>query len=237
MAYSGRCFMCKHFVGRDSNLGDCAQPCRWRYSVVEESRPHDALDIEEGPEGSLIFSPRDLCMIEHIPAVALAGVRAVKIEGRMKSSYYLGIVTRAYRRALDACAASPERYTADPAWLEELRATSNRDFTSGFYLGEMQAGLTPAGGADRRSTHQFVGLVTGQDERGARVEVRGRIRRGDEIECIQPDGKDIKYIVERMPDEAGSELDAANPNQVVFLPGLNALPYSLLRMPDMNANL
>jgi len=233
MAYSGRCFMSKHFVGRDSNLGDCAQPCRWTYSVTEETRPNDIIDVEEDRGGARIFSSRDLCMVEHIPQIAAAGVRALKIEGRMKSAYYVGVTTRAYRRALDAYHSGPEGYRTDPAWLAELRKTSNRDFTTGFYLGEMQAGLTPAGGADRRSTHSFVGLVTGSETDGARIEVRGRIQKGDTLECVQPDGNDFEHVVESIIDEEGNPLDIAQPNQTVSLPGLNALPYTLLRKPEI----
>ncbi len=229
MAYSGRCFMSKHFVGRDSNLGDCAQPCRWTYSLTEETRPDDIIDVGEGPEGARIFSSRDLCMIEHIPEIAASGVRALKIEGRMKSAYYAGVVTRAYRQALDSFHADPTGYKAEPARLAELRKTSNRDFTTGFYLGQMQEGLTPAGGADRTSTHSFVGLVIANDSGGSIVEVRGRIQKGDTIECVQPDGNDFEHIVESIIDEEGALLDTAQPNQTVRLPDLIAAPYSLLR--------
>lgn len=229
MAYSGRCFMSKHFVGRDSNLGDCAQPCRWTYSLTEETRPDDAIDVEEGPEGTRIFSARDLCMIEHVPEVIASGVRSLKIEGRIKSAYYVGIATRAYRQALDAYRSDPSGYEADPAWLDELRKTSNRDFTTGFYLGEMQAGLAPAGGADRTSTHSFIGLVIESDSEGSKVEVRGRIQTGDKIECVQPDGADFTHTVQSIIDHEGALLTTAQPNQLVYMKDLDALPYSLLR--------
>ncbi len=229
MAYSGRCFMSKHFIGRDSNLGDCSQPCRWTYRLVEETRPNDILEVEQGPDGTLIFSSRDLCMVEHIPEIVSAGVRALKIEGRMKTAYYVGIVTRTYRQALDAYYSSPAHYRSDPAWMEELQKTSNREFTTGFYLGEMQAGLTPPGGADRISTHAFVGLVADAEAKGARVEVRGRIRQGDVLECIRPGGNDSEYRVDFLVDETGATLQAAHANQIILLPGLKAEPFSLLR--------
>ncbi len=229
MAYSGRCFMSKHFVGRDSNLGDCAQSCRWTYRLVEETRPNDMLEVDEGRGGTLIFSSRDLCMIEHIPEIISSGVRGLKIEGRMKSTYYVGIATRAYKRALDAYYSSPADYEPDPAWLDELRKTSNRDFTTGFYLGEMQAGLTPAGGAERRSTHSFVGIVTDNEADRAKVEVRGRIQRGDVLECVQPNGNDRRYEIASMLDEGGNAAETAQPNDTIFLPGLDAPPFSLLR--------
>jgi putative protease len=233
MAYSGRCFMSKHFVGRDSNLGDCAQPCRWTYHLTEETRPDDVFEVEENQAGTYIFSSRDLCMIEHLPEVIAAGVCALKIEGRMKSAYYVGIATRAYRQALDAYYANPGAATANPAWLEELQKTSHREFTTGFYLGEMQDGLAPAGDAGRKSAYSFVGLAIENRDDGTKIEVRGRIRKGDELECVQPDGNDFSYTVESLNDEKGNALDVAQPNQRALLPGLNALPYSLLRKPEI----
>jgi putative protease len=232
MAYSGRCFMSKHFVGRDSNLGDCAQPCRWTYRIVEETRPDEMFEVEEGSGGTFIFSSRDLCMIGHIPELASSGVRALKIEGRMKTAYYVGITTRAYRQALDAYYSDAAHYEADPAWLVDLRKTSNRDFTTGFYLGEMQAGLTPAGGAHRRSTHSFVGIVTEVEADRAVVEVRGRMTKGDVIECVQPNGTDFRHLIDSIFDETGNALEVAQPNRVVLLPGLNPQPFSLLRKSD-----
>ncbi len=229
MAYSGRCFMSKHFVGRDANLGDCAQPCRWAYHVVEETRPREALEVEASRRGTLIFSSRDLCMIDHIPEIVASGVSGLKIEGRMKTAYYAGITTRAYRRALDSYYSSPAEYKADPALVEELRKTSNRDFTTGFYLGEMQAGLIPAGSAHRTSTHAFLGLVTGIEAKAARVEVRSRINKGEVIECVQPNGRDFEFEVDSLVDDTGQRLEAALPNRIVFLPGLKAEPFSLLR--------
>ena len=231
MAYSGRCFMSKHFVGRDSNLGDCAQPCRWKYGLVEEKRPDEIFDVEESGGKSVIFSSRDLCMVEHLPEIISSGVQGLKIEGRMKSVYYVGVTIRAYRRALDAFYASPRDGRVDPAWMEELRKTSNRDFTTGFYLGEMQAGLTPAGGAERRGTHSFVGLVAEANAGNARIEVRSQIRKGDTVECVQPDGADFEYEIDTMLGEDGVAIEVAQPNQIVFLPGLNAQQFSLLRRP------
>lgn len=231
MAYSGRCFMSKHFVGRDANLGDCAQPCRWAYEVSEKTRPGEVLEAEENNTGTLIFSSRDLCMIEHLPEIINSGVSALKIEGRMKSAYYVGIATRSYRQAIDAFYSAPNAYETDPAWGNELRKTSNRAFTSGFYLGEMQKGLTPAGGADRKSTHSFVGIITETRQTHARVEVRGRIARSDVLECICPKRGDFLYAVESMLDAAGNEIEKAQPNQVVEFAGLRAEPYSLMRKP------
>jgi putative protease len=228
MAYSGRCFMSRHFVGRDANLGDCAQPCRWNYHVVEETRPGEVFDVEEHPEGTFIFSSRDLCMIEHLPEVLATGVCGLKIEGRMKSLYYLGVTTRAYRSALDKYYASPQDYRPDPALLEELQKTSNRAFTTGFYLNEMQNGLTPAGNAERKSTSAFVGIVTEVKRDRVKVDVRGRISRGDHIECIQPHDGIMRHLVDSIFDESRHQVEIAQPNSIIYLP-IHLQPFSLLR--------
>jgi putative protease len=172
-------------------------------------------------------------MIEHIPDVISAGIRALKIEGRMKSVYYVGITTRAYRQALDGYYANPDSRETNPAWLDELRKTGNREFTTGFYLGEMQAGLTPAGGAEHKRSHSFVGLAIEHEGDGTKIEVRGRIQKGDVLECVQSDGNDFTYTVESLIDEKGSAIDVAQPNQIATIPNLDALPYSLLRKPEI----
>ncbi len=228
MAYSGRCFMSTHFTGRDANLGDCAQPCRWTYRVVEETRPGEKIDIEEEPEGTSIFSSRDLCMIEHLPEVLRAGVCGLKIEGRMKSAYYLGVTVRAYRTALDAYYRSPSDYHLDNSWLDELKKTSNRAFTTGFYLGEIQQGLISGGGAERQSTSSFLGIVMESDHRRAKVEVRGQLKRGDRIDCIQPNGGIVQHSANVMLDEAGNAVEVAQPNSIIYLP-IPLQPFTLIR--------
>ncbi|RJP23746.1 MAG: U32 family peptidase [Candidatus Abyssobacteria bacterium SURF_5] len=228
MAYSGRCFLSRHLTGRDANLGDCSQSCRWKYRVVEETRPAETFEVEEHPEGTFIFSSRDLCMIEHLPAVLQSGVYGLKIEGRMKSVYYLGITTRTYRMALDRYHASPADYAPDPELVEELRQTGNREFTTGFYLGEMQDGRAPAGGAERKSVRSFVGLVTGSDDGRATVEVRGQIRRGDTLEAIQPKADSVRWVVDSMFGENGQPVEIAQPNSVIHLP-IHLQTFSLLR--------
>jgi putative protease len=154
---------------------------------------------------------------------------ALKIEGRMKSAYYVGVATRAYKWALDAYYSSPSDYKADPAWLEELRKTSNREFTTGFYLGEMQAGLTPAGGAHRKGAYSFVGIATEVESNKARIEVRGRIQKDDILECVQPNGGDFQLRTDSMLDEKGNRVQVAQPNGIVYLPEINIQPFSLIR--------
>lgn len=136
VSYSGRCLLSNHFTGRDGNRGACAQPCRWNYSftITEEKRPETPMPMEQHEHGTFILSSRDMCTIEHIPALCTCGIQSLKIEGRMKSAYYTAVVTNAYRMALDAYAADPAGYRFDPAWLRELESVSHREYDTGFWF-------------------------------------------------------------------------------------------------------
>lgn len=136
VSYSGRCLLSNHFTGRDGNRGACAQPCRWNYTytITEEKRPETPMPLEEHEHGTFILSSKDMCTIEHIPALCQSGINSFKIEGRMKSAYYTAVVTNAYRMALDAYAADPEGYVFDPIWLRELESVSHREYDTGFWF-------------------------------------------------------------------------------------------------------
>ena len=136
ISYSGRCLLSAWFTGRDANRGACTHPCRWKYAVAEESRPGEYFPIEENERGTYIFNSRDLCMIEHLPELAKAGIDSLKIEGRMKTALYVASITRAYRRAIDDYLESDEKYAAGMDWYrQEIRKCTYRDFTTGFYFG------------------------------------------------------------------------------------------------------
>ena len=136
ISYSGRCLLSAWFTGRDANRGACTHPCRWKYSVVEEKRPGEYLPVVEDERGTYIFNSRDLCMIEHLPELARAGVDSLKIEGRMKTALYVASITRAYRRAIDDYLESDEAYAAGMDWYRhQIRQCTYRDFTPGFYFG------------------------------------------------------------------------------------------------------
>jgi len=218
MSYSGRCLISNYMTGRDANMGDCAQPCRYKYHVVEEKRPGEYFPIEEHEEGTFLFNSKDLCMIEHLPQVIGSGIMSLKIEGRVKSSYYVATVIRSYRMALDAYLKDPENYQYNPAWLDEIRKVSHRDFTTGFFFKK-------PGTEDHVYTHSsyirgydFVGMVLDYDkETGlATVEQRNRMFLGDEIEIFGP-GKD--YFVQKiqdMWDNEGNEIEVApHPQQII----------------------
>lgn len=218
MSYSGRCLMSNYMTGRDANQGDCAQPCRYKYHLVEENRPGEYFPIESTAEGSFILNSKDLCMIEHIDELIEAGIRSLKIEGRVKSAYYLATVIRAYRMAIDAYYADPKNFSYDPRWLEEIKKVSHRDFTTGFYYSEAKG---PEGISDSTTyikNYDFVGVVLDYDPdtKRATIEQRNRLFRGDEVEVFGP-GKDFfTWTIEDMTDEDGAPLEVANKARQVF---------------------
>ena len=218
MSYSGRCLMSNYMTGRDANQGDCAQPCRYKYHLVEENRPGEYFPIDSTEEGSFILNSKDLCMIEHMDELIGAGIRSLKIEGRVKSAYYLATVIRAYRMAIDAYYADPEHFAYDPLWLEEIKKVSHRDFTTGFYYSEAKG---PEGISDSVTyikDYDFVGVVLDYDPetKRATIEQRNRLFVGDEVEVFGP-GKDFfNWTIEEMIDEDGRSIDVANKARQIF---------------------
>lgn len=211
MSYSGRCLISNYMTGRDANLGDCAQPCRYKYAVVEEKRPGEYFPIEEHEEGTFIFNSKDLCMIEHIPEIVKSGIYSLKIEGRVKSSYYVATVIRAYRIAIDAYLKDPENYVYDPEWLEEVKKVSHRDFTTGFFLGgpEKDAQVYTTNSYIRG--YDFIGMVLDYDsETGyATIEQRNRMFVGEEIEVFGPEKEYFTQKIEKMLNKDGEEIEVA----------------------------
>lgn len=137
ISYSGRCLLSNYLTGRDANHGECAHPCRWKYYLVEETRPGEYMPVNENERGTYIYNSKDLCMIDHIPELVEAGVQSMKIEGRMKTPFYVGTVVKAYREAIDAYLRSPEEYKKNKQYyIDEVSKASHRDFTTGFYFGK-----------------------------------------------------------------------------------------------------
>ena len=134
ISYSGRCLLSNFMISRDANRGMCAHPCRWKYKLVEEQRPGEYYPVEEDDRGTYIMNSKDLCMLEHIPELVAAGISSAKIEGRMKSVFYVATIVSAYRRAIDAYYDNPEGYVYNPQWMSELKKASHREFTTGFYF-------------------------------------------------------------------------------------------------------
>lgn len=212
ISYSGRCLLSNFMIERDANRGECAHPCRWKYQIVEEKRPGVYYPIEEDERGTYIMNSKDLCMIKHIPEIIKSGITSLKIEGRMKSMFYVATVVRAYRKAIDSYLADPDNYKFDNTWLEELNKASNREFTTGFYFdkpdNEDQNYVTNAYSRE----YDFLGVVREYDESTsmALVEQRNKINVGDEIEVFGPGIEYFTMKVEKMLDaETGEAIESA----------------------------
>ena len=218
MSYSGRCLMSNYMTGRDANQGDCAQPCRYKYHLVEEDLPGEYFPIDSTEEGSFILNSKDLSMIGHIDELIEAGIRSFKIEGRVKSSYYLATVIRSYRMAIDAYYNDPEHYVYDEKLFEEIQKVSHRDFTTGFYFGEAKDTRGISNSTTYIRDYDFVGVVLDYDEENKRVtiEQRNRLFEGDEVEIFGP-GKDyFLWTIEDMRDEDGEPIEVANKARQIF---------------------
>ena len=188
MAYSGRCMLSAYLTGRSGNRGECAQPCRWQYAVMEEKRPGEYLPVTEDERGTYLFSARDLCLLPLLPELCGAGVSSLKIEGRMKTEYYVAVVTGAYRRALDLLARGREYFEQElPALTEELQCASHRLSDTGFLRGKPE---TPGEAEGFWQSREYVARVledTGKDGY-ARLLLKNRFFAGDELELMTPDG-------------------------------------------------
>jgi putative protease len=230
VAYSGRCLLSAALTDRSANRGNCSQPCRWQYSLQEEKRPGEFLPIEEDGRGTYLMNSHDLCLIEALPELVGSGVTSLKIEGRMKSRYYVAVVTRIYRAALDALRDDPDGYACDPFWLEELATVSHRPYSAGFLSGGNEAKVHAEDSAYRR-THDFVGVVLeGSSGQGTMVEGRNRFIVGEELELIGPAMRQERFQAGGVWSAKGEALEVVQPNAMVLmnLPA-SAQPGDLLR--------
>ena len=240
ISYSGRCLLSNYFTGRDANQGACTHPCRWKYAVVEETRPGEYMPVYENERGTYIFNSKDLCMIEHIPELLDAGIDSLKIEGRMKTALYVATVARTYRKALDDYAESEEKYRNNMQWYhEEISKCTYRQFTTGFYFGKPDEHTQIYDNNTYINEYIYIGIVSGIDERGfAQIEQRNKFCRGDEIEIMKPDGQNILTAVKALYDEEGNEVESApHPKQVLYL-DLSVCPdsYDILRTKSEKEN-
>jgi len=233
ISYSGRCLLSNVFTGRDANRGECAHPCRWKYHIVEDKRPGEYYPIFEDDRGTYIMNSKDLCMIEHVPELVNAGIDGFKIEGRMKSSYYVATVVQAYRKEIDAYFANPDSYTVDHNSLNEIKKASHRPFTTGFYFRKPTAQDHQYSDSHYIREYDFVGMVRGYDKDNGLVEVEQRnpFGVGDCLEIIIPGEDYIKYKVNTLLDENKEPiLRAPHPQQTIYLPMDREIkPFSMLR--------
>ncbi|MBE7021761.1 MAG: U32 family peptidase [Ruminococcaceae bacterium] len=233
ISYSGRCLLSGYMAGRDSNRGNCAHPCRWNYSLVEEQRPGEYYPVFEGERGTFLFNSKDLCMIEYIPQLIEAGISSFKIEGRVKTEYYVATVVKAYREAIDRYCESPETYRFDPAWLEELSKVSNRRYTTGFYLGRPDETAQVYESSAYVRNYEVSAVVIGYDEEtgDTLIEQRNRFFTGDTLEAVAPFIPSFAFKAENLRDAEGNPVESApHPKQVLRLKLPERLPeMSLLR--------
>lgn len=217
MSFSGRCILSDYMVGRDANRGDCAQPCRWKYHLMEETRPGQYFPINQEENGTYIFNSKDLCMIEHIPELVAAGVDSFKIEGRAKSAYYTAVVTHAYRQALDAYFAHPSPDFRVPDWvLAEMEKMSHRVYTTGFNFGPLQNGQELNTGGYVRNW-DVCALYRDQQGNRLMVDQRNRFFEGDILEVLEPGQKPYTLTVRDLVREAdGTRTEAANKATEVY---------------------
>lgn len=218
ISYSGRCLLSNFMIERDANRGQCAHPCRWKYALVEEQRPGEYYPVEEDERGTYILNSRDLCMIDHIPELVSAGIASAKIEGRMKSSFYVATVVGAYRRAIDAYYADPERYAFREEWMRELKKVSHREFTTGFYFNQPTNKDQNYQTSAYTREYQFIGVVRSydQDTKMAVVEQRNKMTVGEEIEVFGPYTDYFSQKLEVLLDEEGNPIESApHPQQIL----------------------
>lgn len=237
ISYSGRCLLSNYFTGRDANHGACTHPCRWKYAVVEESRPGEYLPVYENERGTYIFNSKDLCMIEYIPEILDAGIDSLKIEGRMKTALYVATVARTYRKALDDFMESEEKYRENMDWYKaEIGKCTYRQFTTGFYFGKPDENTQIYNSNTYINEYIYLGICSEINEKGmVRIEQRNKFCVGDVIEIMKPNGDNVLTRVLAMYDEEGEAMDSCpHPKQVVYLQ-LDKLPdvYDILRVANV----
>lgn len=202
ISYSGRCLLSNYFTGRDANQGSCTHPCRWKYAVVEESRPGQYLPIEENDRGTFLFNSRDLCMIEYVPELVEAGIDSFKIEGRMKTALYVAAVTRTYRKAIDDYFAGEFVYRDNLDWYrQEIAKCTYRQFSTGFYFGRPDENSQIYDNSTYVSEYIYLGIVEEREKALCRITQRNKFCLGDVIEVMKPDGRNLFVRVTELWDE------------------------------------
>lgn len=250
ISYSGRCLLSNYFTGRDANQGACTHPCRWKYAVVEETRPGEYMPVYENERGTYIFNSKDLCMIEYVPQLVKAGIDSLKIEGRMKTALYVATVARTYRKAIDDWFESEEKYRENMQWYrEEIAKCTYRQFTTGFYFGKPDENTQIYDNNTYVNQYIYLGIVEDvscTDLNGAKapdgqpfvhIEQRNKFCVGDTIEIMKPDGQNLLTKVLSVRSEDGEEMESApHPKQQLYL-SLSVQPekYDILRVKNEGA--
>ncbi|MBD5477514.1 MAG: U32 family peptidase [Lachnospiraceae bacterium] len=245
ISYSGRCLLSSYFTGRDANHGACTHPCRWKYALVEETRPGEYLPVYENERGTYIFNSKDLCMIEYIPEMIAAGIDSFKIEGRMKTALYVATVARTYRKAIDDYLESEQKYRANMDWyLAEISKCTYRQFTTGFYFGKPDENTQIYDNNTYVNEYTYLGIVgslrpvpKGGTNLCARIEQRNKFCVGDSIEIMKPDGTNVPVQVLAMYDEQGQPVVSCPHSKQVIDVLLSDTPqvYDILRAANVGS--
>ena len=237
ISYSGRCLLSNYFTGRDANQGACTHPCRWKYSIVEETRPGEYMPVYENERGTYIFNSKDLCMIEHIPEMIDAGIDSFKIEGRMKTALYVATVARTYRKAIDDYQKDPALYQANMEWYKsEIGKCTYREFTTGFYFGKPDSTTQIYDNNTYVKNYTYLGTAEASEREGfVKIEQKNKFSVGEEIEVMKPDGTNVPVTVKAIFDEDGNPQESApHPKQVLYVDlGAEVNPYDILRRSEM----
>ena len=220
ISYSGRCLLSNYFTGRDANHGECTHPCRWKYAVVEEQRPGEYLPVYENERGTYIFNSKDLCMIEHVPDLLASGIDSFKIEGRMKTALYVATVARTYRKAIDDCKESEEKYLANLDWYkEQISACTYRQFTTGFFYGKPSEESQIYDNNTYNIGYTYLGITGKLNSEGYfEIEQRNKFSVGETIEIMKPNGDNIEVEVLGIKNEEGEDMESCpHPKQKLFI--------------------
>ena len=232
ISYSGRCLLSNYFTGRDANRGACTHPCRWKYAVVEETRPGEYMPVYENERGTYIFNSKDLCMIGYIPELIDAGIDSFKIEGRMKTALYVATVARTYRKAIDDYQKDPELYRKNMPWyLDQISNCTYRQFTTGFFFGKPDENTQIYDSNTYNKEYTYLGIVNEVRDGLCRIEQRNKFSVGEVIEIMKPDGRNVEAQVIRILNEEGGEQESAPHSKQVLWVDLSEVPaeYDLLR--------
>lgn len=233
ISYSGRCLLSNYFTGRDANQGACTHPCRWKYAVVEETRPGEYMPVYENERGTFLFNAKDLCMIEHIPELLEAGIDSLKIEGRMKTALYVAVVARTYRRAIDDYLEDEEKYRKNMDWYRaEIAKCTYRQFSTGFYFGKPDETSQIYDNSTYVSEYTYLGIVEEVKDSLARIEQRNKFCAGDMIEIMKPDGSNVPVTVEAIYNAREERVDSApHPRELLWVKlSHTPEPFDLLRV-------
>ena len=236
ISYSGRCLLSNYLTGRDSNQGACTHPCRWKYSVMEESRPGEYFPVYENERGTFIFNSKDLCMIEHIPDLINAGIDSFKIEGRMKTALYVATVARTYRKAIDDYLKDPALYEENMSWYQEqISNCTYRQFTTGFFYGKPTQEAQIYDNNTYIKEYTYLGIVGETNEEGKYcISQRNKFSVGEQIEVMKPNGDNIEATVKSIQDEEGNQMESApHPKQILYIDlGIKLDRYDILRRKE-----